>query len=88
MGRPRNPEGQQRWLNENGFVDSRGRALAEDGLAGGNTDFARKAVGQSGFEFSPLAFGGAPGLWTHTNVRRDKSDCSPQPQLSALVHSL
>ena len=79
---------QQQWLNENGFVGANGRALAEDGQDGGNTEFARNAVGKSSFEFNPLAFGGASGLWTHTSVRHDKTDCSPQPQLMALIRSL
>jgi len=79
---------QQVWLNANGFVGVDARPLAEDGRDGKNTDFARLAVGRSCFEFNPLAFNGTPGLWTHTSVRHDKSDCSPQPQLLELIRGL
>jgi len=34
------------------------------------------------FEFNDEAYyGRTRGLWTHTNVRKDKNDCSPQPLL-------
>lgn len=29
-----------------------------------------------------------PGIWTHTNVRKDKSDCFPQPELIAMLNRL
>ena len=28
------------------------------------------------------------GLWTHTNVRKDKFDCSPQPELVNMLKTL
>lgn len=34
------------------------------------------------------ALAGKPGLWTHTNVRKDKFDCSPQDNLIAMIKSL
>ncbi len=40
------------------------------------------------FEFKDDALKGKPGVWTHTNVRKDKSDCSPQPNLIALLKAL
>lgn len=40
------------------------------------------------FAIQQAALEGQPGLWTHTNVRRDKSDCSPQPELIDLLLSL
>ncbi len=40
------------------------------------------------FETSKTALSGAPGLWTHVNYRKDKSDCHPQPELIAMLNSL
>jgi len=40
------------------------------------------------FEFNQAAVKGMPGLWTHTNVRKDKSDMYPHPQLLELIKSL
>lgn len=40
------------------------------------------------FEFNQAALKGYPGLWTHTNVRTDKSDMYPHPKLIELIKSL
>ena len=40
------------------------------------------------FELSKSALKGDGGLWTHTNYREDKSDCSPQPDLIDMLNSL
>ena len=40
------------------------------------------------FELKEDASTGSPGLWTHSNVRKDKSDCFPQPELIDLILSL
>jgi hypothetical protein len=40
------------------------------------------------FDMQDDALKGAPGLWTHSNVRKDKTDCSPQPGLIRLIQSL
>lgn len=40
------------------------------------------------FELKDEAIKGNTGLWTHSNVRKDKSDCFPQPELIALIQSL
>lgn len=41
------------------------------------------------FSFNEDAYWGrTTGLWTHTNVRSDKSDCSPQPILIEMLKSL
>lgn len=34
------------------------------------------------------ALAGTHGIWSHTSVRRDKSDCHPQPELIAMLRSL
>jgi len=78
----------QRWLNKNGFRDSRGMKLSEDGLIGAKTKEAMNKVGASPFEVNADALSGNPGIWSHSNVRRDKSDISPQPQLIELILSL
>jgi hypothetical protein len=40
------------------------------------------------FDMQDAALKGDPGLWTHSNVRKDKTDCSPQPGLIGLIQSL
>lgn len=40
------------------------------------------------FDLNSAPLKGHTGLWTHTNVRRDKTDCSPQPHLVGLINSL
>lgn len=44
--------------------------------------------GNKAFEMQTSALSGKPGLWTHTNYRRDKTDCSPQANLIEMVLSL
>ncbi|WP_157969171.1 hypothetical protein [Chryseobacterium piscium] len=34
------------------------------------------------------ALAGTHGVWLHTSVSRDKSDCHPQPELIAMLKSL
>lgn len=41
--------------------------------------------GANAFELNQAALKGVPGIWSHTNVRADKSDCFPQPQLIDLI---
>ncbi|MCU0392165.1 MAG: N-acetylmuramoyl-L-alanine amidase [Thermoflexibacter sp.] len=79
---------QQRWLNEHGFVGEDGERLIEDGIKGMNTIWALESVGKSAFELNAQCIKGSEGLWTHTNVRKDKNDCSPQPNLIQLINSL
>jgi hypothetical protein len=43
--------------------------------------------GAKAFEINGAALKGVPGLWSHTNVRSDKSDIFPQPQLIELIKS-
>ncbi|MGZ4049729.1 MAG: N-acetylmuramoyl-L-alanine amidase, partial [Bacteroidia bacterium] len=45
-------------------------------------------LGADAFLISQDALAGKPGLWTHTNVRKDKFDCSPQENLIAMIKSL
>lgn len=40
------------------------------------------------FSLSNRALLGEPGLWTHCQVRGDKYDCSPQPELIDMLNSL
>lgn len=44
--------------------------------------------GENAFLLNQDALNGVPGLWTHTNVRNDKSDCSPQENLIAMLKLL
>lgn len=41
-----------------------------------------------GFEIKTDALSGKPGVWSHTNVRKDKFDIHPQPELTAMLKSL
>jgi len=40
------------------------------------------------FELDERAFKGEPGIWTHSSVRIDKWDCSPQPKLIDMLKTL
>ena len=77
----------QQWLHDNGFIGLDGKVIVADGIAGENTKYALESIGKSAFEYNPACFNGAPGLWTHTNVRRDKSDCFPHEGLKQLILS-
>jgi hypothetical protein len=79
---------QQRWLNRNGFVGKNGNPLVEDGVWGENSAWATQSINKSAFEFNPLTLNGYPGVWSHSNIRRDKSDISPQPNLIEMLRSL
>lgn len=39
-------------------------------------------------DYNPNLFNPTPGIWTHTNVRKDKFDCFPQPELLEILNSL
>ena len=79
---------QQKWLNMNGFVGKNGKPLVEDGMWGENSAYAVQSIGKSAFEFNPLTLNGYPGVWSHTSIRQDKSDISPQPNLIQMLLSL
>lgn len=79
---------QQKWLNKNGFVGKNGLSLKEDGVWGENSAYAVQSIGRSAFEFNPLTLTGYPGIWSHTNIRPDKGDISPQPNLIQMLKSL
>jgi hypothetical protein len=54
----------------------------------GLIDWVRQE-GAKGFEFKHEAYQGkVKGLLTHTNVRKDKYDCSPQPELLDMLLSI
>ena len=44
--------------------------------------------GKSMFDINMKAFEGEHGIWTHTSVRTDKTDCYPHPQLIETLESL
>ena len=78
----------QIWLNRNGFTDNKEKKLAEDGVYGNKTKEAEMKVGTSPLELNRSAIDGYPGIWSHTNVRIDKTDIFPQPELINLLKSL
>jgi len=47
-----------------------------------------KYKGKEMFDLDPRAFAGDPGVWTHTSVRKDKSDLYPHPKMIAMLESL
>ena len=78
----------QIWLNRNGFTDNKEKKLLEDGVYGTKTKEAEMKVGASPLELNRNALDGYPGIWSHTNVRIDKSDIFPHPELMGLLKSL
>lgn len=44
-------------------------------------------MGATAFEINQAALKGMPGVWSHSNVRNDKFDVWPQPQLIELIKS-
>lgn len=79
---------QQKWLNLNGFVGKNGKRLSEDGAWGANSAFAVNMVGKSAFEYNPLTMMGYGGIWSHSNIRVDKNDISPQLNMINMLKSL
>jgi hypothetical protein len=77
----------QQWLRDNGFVGKDGKLIAADGVMGENTRYAIASIGRNAFDLNTACLRGAPGLWTHTNVRPDKFDCFPQQELRELILS-
>lgn len=43
---------------------------------------------RSWFDVNEGAMDGEPGIWTHCNVRTDKTDCFPQPEFIAMLNGL
>lgn len=43
---------------------------------------------ESWFDINDDALKGSPGIWTHVNYRKDKTDCFPQPELIQMLNSL
>lgn len=78
----------QKWLNKNGFTDSWGTKLNENGEFDQKTREAVDSVGKCAFSINSAALNGAPGLWSHSNVRMDLLDITPQPNLLELIKSL
>lgn len=49
---------------------------------------SKKRWSAGSFEFDEAAFKNQEGIFTHTNTRRDKFDCSPQPELLNLLNKI
>ena len=78
----------QKWLNKNGFTDAWGMKFHETGEMDQKTREALESVGKNPFSLNPIALNGGPGLWSHSNVRMDLLDVTPQPKLIELIKSL
>ena len=66
------------WVGERDSIDVR-KGLVEE----------IKKKGVDGFEFNEDAYyGRVKGMWTHTNVRKDKTDMFPQQELVDMLVSL
>ena len=44
--------------------------------------------GDAMFDLDMRAFRGEPGVWTHTSVRKDKTDCYPDPRLIKMLKEI
>lgn len=78
----------QNWLNKKGFTDDTRRKLRETGDMDEKTLQALSKVGRNAFELDIDAVKGSPGLWSHTNVRKDKLDIFPQKEIIEMIISL
>jgi len=78
----------QKWLNKNGFTDAWGMKIHETGEMDQKTREALESVGKNPFSLNPIALNGGPGLWSHSNVRMDLLDVTPQPKLIELIISI
>lgn len=85
----------QQWLHDRGLFGINGRLIVVDGYMGDNTEFAintyhsLKTEGAVGaFEVYDAALNSAPGLYSHSNVRWDKYDLSPQAMMIDMIRSL
>jgi hypothetical protein len=66
------------WIAERDSIDVREGLVAEI-----------KKHGASAFEFNQDAYDGkVKGMWTHTNIRKDKFDLFPQPNLMDMLTGL
>ena len=71
----------KRWL---GWIAERDNIDIREGLP-----TLIKSIGADAFEYMPdVRAGKLKGLWTHTNVRKDKVDMFPQPELMDMLVSL
>ncbi len=84
--------GKQKWLNLHGYLGANGKALVEDGLLGGNTNYGTDSYTEDqegdAFTLNKQALVGAEGVWTHTNVRKDKYDLCPQPKMVEMLSNI
>lgn len=78
----------QIWLNRNGFTDSLGKKLSEDGIEGLKTNQALEKALASPFDLDQSALAGFPGIWSHSNVRLDKTDIFPQKEMLQMLTGL
>lgn len=78
----------QKWLNKNGFTDSLGNKISETGETDHRTKEAIESIGKNPFSLNPVSLNGGQGLWSHSNVRMDLFDITPQPGIIDLIKSL
>lgn len=78
----------QCWLIKNSFTDLEGKRIQETGLLDEKTKQAISKVGQSAFEISKECLRGDGGVWSHTNIRKDKIGIFPQKEIMQMVISL
>ncbi len=53
-----------------------------------NIPIADVVYDSSWFNINKNALNATPGIWTHVNFRKDKTDCFPQPELIEMLNSL
>jgi hypothetical protein len=78
----------QKWLNKNGFTDHWGNKIPETGEIDKRTKEAIESIGKDPFSLNQISLNGGQGLWSHSNVRMDLFDITPQPGVIDLIKSL
>ena len=73
---------------KSGFDPSKSQKLMENGILDQKTKYAIEQIGKNPFSINALALYGSSGLWSHSNVRGDVFDLSPQPDLIEMIKSL
>ena len=78
----------QELLNENCILDYESKEIKVDGIWGKRSECAWQKLTKGPFDKQECAMMGQNGLFSHTNVRLDKSDIHPQPEMIEMIKSL
>ena len=65
-----------------------GNKISETGEIDQRTEEAIASIGKNPFSLNLVSLSGGQGLWSHSNVRMDLFDITPQPGVIDLIKSL